>query len=179
MAAVRLKPCLHLGPRRVPEAFPKANIANSSPSAYLRHAFGMIGNPSASLLDAFRTDSGSKYLRHWNFKSFESLIRDSFGVLHKPSATPPQPFRVIRKFSGSLRGPIRSRLRLQHRFGMLREAFGVWPATLRQPFRIYMPRTCGIHAEYTPNGSFVHLDPEGLPKLAIFVRERFGNPSGY
>jgi len=38
-----------------------------------------------------------------------------------------------------------------------------------------MPRTCGRVAEYMPNGSFAHL---GLPNLAIFVRERFGNPSG-
>ena len=126
---------------------------------HLRQSFRMpsggFGNPSASLLEAFGTDSGSKYLRHRTFNSFkygrEGLIgtasgcsaslREPFG---NPSASLPRHRQAFGKPSGSDPETFASSASLRDASGSLRRLIRNPSATLRQLFRIG-------HAEYMPS----------------------------
>ena len=87
-------PAVHYAPRRVAES----RIRKIGVSACLRDVFAMFWNPSVSFLNTSGNllgTSGSKKLRHPNFKSCkvwtpkdaEGLIREGFGILGKPSGT--------------------------------------------------------------------------------------------
>ena len=110
-----------LGPRRVPEAFTKANIAKSPPSAYLQHTFGMPSGCSGSLPHPFWKPSGPTWDR--NTFGIELLKVLNFGR---------------RRFdSGRLRGAPQAFGNPSGRSRTLRHGFGIFgksSARLRGPF---------------------------------------------